>query len=60
LNGFETWSVTLREENKLRVYEIMVLRRIFESGGVKSRMLKSLHTEKLRNLCFSPKVIRMK
>jgi len=30
LYGCETWSLTLREENKLRVFENMVLRRIFE------------------------------
>ena len=29
LYGFETWSLTLREESKLRVFENMVLRRIF-------------------------------
>ena len=29
LYGCETWSPTLREERKLRVFEIMVLRRIF-------------------------------
>jgi len=29
LYGFETWSLTLREERKLRVFENMVLRRIF-------------------------------
>ena len=29
LNGCETWSLTLREERKLRVFENMVLRRIF-------------------------------
>ena len=29
LNGLETWSLTLREERKLRVFENMVLRRIF-------------------------------
>ena len=29
LYGCETWSLTLREERKLRVYENMVLRRIF-------------------------------
>ena len=29
LHGCETWSLTLREERKLRVFEIMVLRRIF-------------------------------
>ena len=29
LCGCETWSLTLREERKLRVFENMVLRRIF-------------------------------
>ena len=29
LYGCETWSLTLREERKLAVYENMVLRRIF-------------------------------
>ena len=27
--GCETWSLTLREERKLKVFENMVLRRIF-------------------------------
>ena len=27
--GFEAWSLTAREERKLRVFENMVLRRIF-------------------------------
>ena len=29
LYGCETWSLTLREERKLRVFENMALRRIF-------------------------------
>jgi hypothetical protein len=29
LYGCETWSLTLREEHRLRVLEIRVLRRIF-------------------------------
>ena len=29
LYGCETWSLTLREERKLRVFENMMLRRIF-------------------------------
>ena len=36
LYGCETWSLTLREERKLRVFENMVLRRIFgprRNGG---------------------------
>ena len=37
LYGCETWSLTLREERKLRVFENVVLRRIFGSrrdGGM--------------------------
>jgi hypothetical protein len=30
LYGCETWSLTLREEHRLRVFENKVLRRIFE------------------------------
>jgi hypothetical protein len=30
LCGYETWSLTLREEYRLRVFEKRVLRRIFE------------------------------
>ena len=29
LYGFETWSLTLREERRLRVFENRVLRRVF-------------------------------
>jgi len=29
LYGCETWSLTLREERKLRVFDVMVLRGIF-------------------------------
>jgi hypothetical protein len=29
LYGYETWSLTLREENRFRVFEDSVLRRIF-------------------------------
>jgi hypothetical protein len=29
LYGFETWSLTLREEHRLREFENKVLRRIF-------------------------------
>jgi hypothetical protein len=29
LHGCETWSLTLREEHRLRVFENVVLRRIF-------------------------------
>jgi len=31
LYGFETWSLTVREERRLKVFEIRMLRRIFGS-----------------------------
>jgi hypothetical protein len=33
LYGCETWSFTLREEDRLRVFENRVLRRIFVPNG---------------------------
>ena len=60
LYGCETWSLTLREERKLRVYENMVLRRIFgprrdEVTGERWR----LHNEELNNLYSSPNIVRV-
>jgi hypothetical protein len=53
--GYETWSLTLREEHRLRVFENRVLRRIFgpKRDEVKGDWRK-LHNEELRNLYFSP------
>jgi hypothetical protein len=60
LYGCETWSLTVREEHKLRVFENRVLRRIFgpKSDGVAGRWRK-LHNEELHNLCTSPSIIRI-
>jgi hypothetical protein len=56
LYGYETWSLTLREEHRLRVFENRVLRRIFEPRrGEIIRGLRKLHNEELRNLYSSPK-----
>jgi hypothetical protein len=38
LYGYETWSFTLREELRLRVYEYRVLRRVF--GPKRDRRLE--------------------
>ena len=35
LNGCETWSLTLREERKLRVFENIVLREYLDLGGTR-------------------------
>jgi hypothetical protein len=59
LYGFETWSLTLREEHKLRVFENRVLRRIFgpKRGEVTGEWRK-FHSGELHNLYSSPDIIR--
>jgi hypothetical protein len=59
LYGSETWSLTLREEHRLRVFENRVLRRIF--GPKRDEVTgerRKLHSEELRNLYSSPDIIR--
>jgi hypothetical protein len=60
LYGCETWSLTLREEQRLRVFENRVLRRICgpkrdEATGEWRR----LHNEELNDLYSSPNIIRV-
>jgi hypothetical protein len=56
----ETWSLTLREEHRLRVFENRVLRRIFvlKRDEVTGVWIK-LHNEELHNLYTSLSIIRM-
>jgi hypothetical protein len=57
LYGCETWSLTLREEHKVRVFENRVLRRIF--GPKRDEVTgewRKLHNEELHN--SSPDIIR--
>jgi hypothetical protein len=45
-----TWSLTLREEHRLRVFENRALRRIFGSKGVEVMGgWRKLHNEELHN-----------
>ena len=55
LYGCATWSLTLREEHRLRVFENRVLRRIFgpKREGVTGEWRK-LHNEELNDLYCSP------
>jgi hypothetical protein len=59
LYGCETWSLMLREEHRLRVFENMVLRRIFgpKRDEVTGEWGK-LHSEELNILYSSPNIIR--
>jgi hypothetical protein len=61
LYGRETWSLTVREEQKLRVFENRMLRRIFgpKRDGVTGGWRK-LYNEELHNLYSSPSIIRIK
>ena len=59
LYGCETWSLTLREERKLRVYKNIVLRRIF--GPRRDEVTgewRRLH-EELNDLYSSPNIVRV-
>jgi hypothetical protein len=60
LYEFETWSLTLREEHRLRVFQNRVLMRIF--GSKRDEMTggwRKLYNEELHNLYCSPSIIRM-
>ena len=58
LYGCETWSLTLREERKLWVFENMVLRRIFGSRRDKvTGEWGRLHDEKLNDLYSSTNIV---
>jgi hypothetical protein len=60
LYGFETWSLTLKEEHRLRVFENRVLWRIFSPKRDEvTRDWRKLHTEELHNSYSSPNIIRM-
>jgi hypothetical protein len=60
LHGCEIWSLTLREEHGLRVFENRVLRRIF--GPRRDEVMREwrkLHNEELHDLVPLPSKIRM-
>jgi hypothetical protein len=59
LYGCEIWSLTLREEHRLRVFENRVLRRIFEPKREEDESWKELHNDELHSLYSSPNIVRM-
>jgi hypothetical protein len=60
LYGYETWSHTVKEEHRVRVFENRVLRRIF--GPKRDEVTgewRRLHNEELNDLYPSPNIIRV-
>jgi hypothetical protein len=58
--GCETWSLTLRKEHRLRVFEDRVLRMMF--GPKREEVTgerRKLHNEELQDLHSSPSIIRI-
>jgi hypothetical protein len=60
LYGCETWSLTLREERRLKVYDNRVLRRIFgpKRDKVTGDWIK-LYNKDLNDLYSSPNIVRV-
>ena len=60
LYGCETWSLTLREECRLKVFENRVLSRIFwPKRDEVTREWSELHNEALNDLYCSPIIVRV-
>jgi len=60
LYGCETWSLTLMEERRLRVFENRVLRRVF--GPKRDELAgewKKLHNVELNDFYCSPNIVRV-
>jgi hypothetical protein len=58
--GCETWSLTLREKHRLRVFENRVLRRVF--GPKRDEVTgewRKLHNEELNDLYFLSNIVRV-
>ena len=57
--GCETWSLTLREEHRLRVFENKVLKKIFDAKKDEiTGEWRKLHNAELHALYSSPNIVR--
>jgi len=60
LYGCEIWSLTLREDRRLRVFENRVLRRVFGPKSVEvTGEWRRLHNEELNDLYSLPNIVRV-
>jgi hypothetical protein len=58
LYGFETWSLTLREEHRLMVFENVVLRIFGPKGDEVTGDWRKLRNEELHMFYSSPNIVR--
>jgi hypothetical protein len=59
LYGCETWSLTLKEEHRLRVFENTVLRRIFGPKREEDGSWRKFHNDEVHGLYSSLNIVRM-
>jgi hypothetical protein len=59
LYGYETWSLALREEHRLRVFENRVMRRIFGPKMEVEGSWRKLHNDELHGLYSSLNIVRV-
>jgi hypothetical protein len=59
LYGYRTWSLTLREEHRLRVFENRVLRRIFGPKREEDGSRRKLHNDEHHSLYSSLNIVRV-
>jgi sorting nexin-29 len=57
--GCETWSLTLREEHRLRVFENRVLTKIFGPKREEDGSWRKLHNDELHGLYSSTNIVRV-
>ena len=59
LYGCEAWSLTLREQYRLWVFEKRILRRKFGAKRDENKVWRRLHTQELNSLYRSPNIVRV-
>jgi hypothetical protein len=59
LYGYEAWSITLREERRLRLFENRILRRLFEPKRDENGEWRRLQNEEIHSLYSSINIAKM-